>query len=308
MTTPCKVTIGSRASPLSVAQTEEVLSHLRPRFPDVEFAVVSISTGGDRRKDAPLLSLGRGTFVKDIELAVLNGEIDFAVHSAKDLPAPLPEGLALAGTVPRRDPRDALVDRWGLPLTELPAGARLGTSSPRRIAQLKALRPDLEALPIRGNVGTRLEKARGSDYDGVIVAVAGLLRLGREAEITEHLSPDAFTPDVGQGTLAVEVRADDAETIAMLSTIDDRHSSLTLQAERGFLAALGGGCQVPVAAYAQLEGETLRISTMAAVPDGSRIFRTDASYDADDAPSAGRQAARALLDTGAEEIIESGRP
>lgn len=307
MTTHRKVTIGSRASPLSVAQTEEVLSHLRPHFPDVDFDVVPISTGGDRRKDAPLVSLGRGTFVKEIELALLNGEIDLAIHSAKDLPAPLPEGLALAGTVPRRDPRDALVDRWELPLEELPAGARIGTSSPRRIAQLKALRPDVEALPIRGNVGTRLEKARGSDYDGIVVAVAGLLRLGRDAEITEHLSADAFTPDVGQGTLAVEVRADDAATVEMLSTINDRPTSLALQAERGFLAALGGGCQVPVAAYARLEGEALRISTMAAVPDGSRIFRTDARYDADDASSAGRQAAQALLDEGAEEIIESGQ-
>ena len=304
MTTRLKVTVGSRASPLSVAQTEEVLSQLRPHYPDSEFAVVPITTGGDRRKEAPLLSLGRGTFVKEIELALINGEIDFAVHSAKDLPASLPEGLTLAGIVPRQDPRDALIDRWGLPLMELPPGARLGTSSPRRIAQLKALRPDLAVLPIRGNVGTRIEKAQGTDYDGVVVAAAGLLRLGRQSEISEYLSPDTFTPDVGQGTLAVEVRVEDTRTIEMLSAIDHRPTSLALQAERGFLAALGGGCQVPVAAYARLDGDQLHIATMAAVPDGSRIFRTDATYDADDAAAAGERAAEALLATGAREIID----
>ena len=299
-----KVTVGSRASPLSVAQTEEVLSQLRTHYPDTEFAVVSITTGGDRRKEAPLLSLGRGTFVKEIELALIDGEIDIAVHSAKDLPASLPEGLTLAGTVPRQDPRDALIDRWGLALMELPPGARLGTSSPRRIAQLMALRPDLAVLPIRGNVGTRIEKAGGTDYDGVVLAAAGLLRLGRQSEISEHLTPDTFTPDVGQGTLAVEVRAEDSRTIEMLRAIDHGPTSLALQAERGFLAALGGGCQVPVAAYARLDGEQLHIAAMAAVPDGSRIFRTEATYDADDAAAAGEGAAEALLATGAREIID----
>ena len=304
MTTRLKVTVGSRASPLSVAQTEEVLSQLRPHYPDIEFAVISITTGGDRRKEAPLLSLGRGTFVKEIELALIDGEIDFAVHSAKDLPASLPEGLTLAGIVPRQDPRDALIDRWGLPLMELPPGARLGTSSPRRIAQLMALRPDLAVLPIRGNVGTRIEKAGGTDYDGVVLAAAGLLRLGRRSEISEHLTPDTFTPDVGQGTLAVEVRVEDTRTIEMLRAIDHRPTSLALQAERGFLVALGGGCQVPVAAYARLVGGELHISAMAAVPDGSRIFRTEATYDADDAAAAGERAAEALLATGAREIID----
>ena len=186
---------------------------------------------------------------------------------------------------------------------ELPPQARLGTSSPRRIAQLKALRSDLMVLPIRGNVGTRIEKARGEHYDGVVLAAAGLIRLGRQQEISEHLSPDTFTPEVGQGTLAVEVRVDDDATIEMLERIDHRPSSLALKAERAFLAALGGGCKVPVAAYAQLDGEELHISAMAGLPDGSRIFRIQVTGDADDAASAGNQAAEALLETGAREII-----
>ena len=304
MTTNRKVSVGSRASPLSLAQTEEVLSQLRAQFSDLDFVVIPITTSGDRDKEAPLQSLERGTFVKNIELELLNGEIDFAVHSAKDLPATLPEGLALGGIGPRQDPRDVLVNKWELPLMELPTTARLGTSSPRRTAQLKALRPDLQFLPIRGNVGTRLDKVRGDDYDGVVLAAAGLIRLGRQEEIGEYLSLDICTPEVGQGTLAVEARADDTSILQMLAKIEHRPSRIALQTERSFLGVLGGGCDVPVAAYARLEGDQLRVSAMAAVPDGSRVFRADVAYDAEDAQEAGRRAAEALLETGAREIID----
>ena len=303
MTALRRVTVGSRRSPLSRAQTEEVLSRLRTHLSDVNFIVLSISTDGDRNKETPLQDLERGTFVKEIELALLNGEIDMAVHSAKDLPAQLPDGVVLAGIGRRQDARDVQVNKWGLPLMELPAGARLGTSSPRRTALLKEMRSDLRTLPIRGNVGTRLDKARGEEYDGVVLAAAGINRLGRESEITEYLPPDRFTPDVGQGTLAVEARADDADTIEMLAMIDHQPSKSALQAERAFLAALGGGCTVPVAAYARLEGDRLDVSAMAALPDGSRVFRARVTGDATDAESAGRQAAEALLETGASGII-----
>ena len=298
------VTVGSRTSPLSVAQTEEVLKLLRARFQDVEFVVEPITTGGDRNKDAPLLSLGRGTFVKEIELALLGGTIDFAVHSAKDLTAILPEGLALAAAPRREDPRDVLVNRWGLPLEKMPPDARIGTSSPRRTAQLKALRPDLRVVPIRGNVGTRLDKAQGDDYDGVVLAAAGLLRLGRQAEISEYLPSDTFTPEVGQGTLAVQARSGDTETVKMLAEIDHAPSSTALRAERSFLAELGGGCKVPVAAYARLYGGQLTISAMAAVPDGSRVFRTQVTSDSADPEAVGKSAAEALLETGAREIVD----
>jgi hydroxymethylbilane synthase len=306
MTTLRRVAVGTRTSPLSVAQTEEVLSQLRVHSPECDFAVVPIVTSGDRYKDAPLLSLGRGTFVKEIETALLNGEIDLAVHSAKDLLSPLPEGLTLAAIGRRKDPRDVQVNRWGLPLIDLPPDARLGTSSPRRTALLKELRADIRVLPIRGNVGTRLDKARGDDYDGVVLAAAGIVRLGREAEITEHLPPDTFVPEVGQGALAVEARAGDTKIIEMLAKIDHGPSRTAFQAERAFLAVLGGGCTVPVAAYAQLDGSQLHISAMAAVPDGSRVFRTQVTAPADDAEYAGRRTAQALLAAGAGEILERG--
>ena len=301
-----RVTVGSRTSPLSLAQTEEVLGPLKALHPDTDFAVVPITTGGDRHKEAPLLSMARGMFVKEIELALLNGSIDFAVHSAKDLPATLPGGLTIAAFSERRDARDVLVNRWNMPLKELPSSARLGTSSPRRTAQLKALRPDIEILPIRGNVGTRLDKARGDEYDGVVLAAAGLERLGRQGEICEYLSPEDFTPEVGQGALAAEARASDSDMLKLLATIDHWPTTAPVTSERAFLATIGGGCQVPVAAHASLSGSELHISAMAATPDGSRIFRVQVVCAAEDPTSAGRRAAQALMETGAEGIIARG--
>ena len=303
MTTRKRVTVGSRTSPLALAQTEEILRPLRVLHPDTEFMIVPITTGGDRRKNAPLLSMARGMFVKEIELALLNREIDFAVHSAKDLPSALPDGLTLAAFGPRQDPRDVLVNRWGLPYRELPSGARIGTSSPRRTAQLKAYRPDVEILPIRGNVGTRVEKARGDQYDGVVLAAAGLVRLGSQGEISEYISPDICIPDVGQGALAVEVRASDSDIVGMLAGVDHHATSTAVTAERAFLETIGGGCQVPVAAYAQLDGAELHISTMAAVPDGSEIYRVQVTCDTSEPRLAGHQAAEALMDAGARHIV-----
>ena len=201
--------IGTRGSPLALAQAEEVVSRLRDGFPSAVFEVTPMTTGGDRRKDAALVSLGRGAFAKDIEMALLNGDIDLAVHSAKDLASELPEGLVIAGSVPRQDPRDALIDRWAAPLSELPPGARIGTGSPRRTALLKSLRPDIEVVPIRGNVGTRVGKVGGPECDGVVVAAAGLARLGRIAEAHELFPAETFVPDAGQGTLAIEARSGD---------------------------------------------------------------------------------------------------
>ncbi len=295
--------IGARSSPLSLAQAEEVAAPLRKRFPDLRFEVVTLSTAGDRDRKSSLVSLGRGAFVKEIEVALLEGRIDVAVHSAKDVPSDLPEGLTLAGTVPRRDPRDVLVDRWSLPLDELPPGARLGTSSPRRTAQIKARRPDIEMTPIRGNVGTRLEKARGPDYDGVVLAAAGLARLDRLDEVAEYLPIDVCTPDVGQGTLAVEVREEDRELMEMLERIDDVPTSTALRAERAFLAALRGGCTVPVAAYGRIEDGRLRITSMAAAPDGSRVYRIDRDWPPERPEEAGTRMAEALLDAGARDIV-----
>lgn len=306
MNTLARVTVGTRTSSLSLTQTEEALRPLRVHFPDTEFVVVPITTDGDRRKDAPLLSMERGMFAKEIELALLNREIDFAVHSAKDLPSRLPDGLVIAAFGKREDPRDVLVSRLNLPLLELPRGARLGTSSPRRTAQIKALRPDIQALPIRGNVDTRLEKACSTEYEGVVLAAAGLIRLGRQNEVTEYLAPEICTPDVGQGALAVEALADDDATTEMLGKIDDLPTSVAVRAERAFAESMGSGCKTPVAAYAQVERDELRISAMAATPDGSRVFRVRLTHAAEEPVLAGQRVADMLMRAGASEIIAGG--
>ena len=299
------VLVGSRSSPLAVAQTDEVLSLLRRRFPDREFSVVPMATLGDKNKEAPLLSMEKGMFVKEIERALLDGEIDLAVHSAKDLTADLPDGLTIRAAGRRQDARDIQVNRWGLRLAELPMGARLGTSSPRRAAQIRALHPDLRVVDIRGNVGTRLEKAGRDDYDGVVLAAAGLVRLGRQAEVTEYLVPETVTPEVGQGTLAAEARSDDGDMIEMLAAIKHRPTSTALEVERSFLNALGGGCRVPVTAYARLEEGLIDVLAMAGLPDGSKVFRRRLSCDASDPRGAGEAAAEALLADGAAEIVNA---
>ena len=307
MTTPRTVRVGSRKSPLAISQSEEVVAKLRTSFPAHDFTIVRISTGGDRDKVSSLQSLGRGTFSKDIEDALLRSEVDLAVHSAKDLAPDLPDGLSLGGVIEREDPRDVLVNRWGVTLAELPASARIGTGSPRRGAQILALRPDLRVLPIRGNVGTRLEKSRGTEYDGIVLAAAGLLRLGMQSHITEYLNPDTFTPEAGQGTIALQVRRDDAETTEMIAAIDHQPSRNSLTAERAFVDVIGGGCKVPVAAHARSEGSKFRVSAMAALPDGSKMYRIEVEDEADDPAAAGARAAEVLLDQGARQIVESGR-
>ena len=298
--------IGSRKSPLALAQTGEVASRLRAHFPDLRVELVPMSTGGDRSKEAPLLSLGRGTFVKEIEAALLSGEIDLAVHSAKDLPASSTDGLTIAAFGPREDARDVLVDRWNVPFEGLPAGARIGTGSPRRTAQLRALRPDVEILPIRGNVGTRIEKVRGDGYDGVVVASAGLIRLNRQDAVSEYLSPEVCTPDAGQGALAIQTRADSEDIVELLSQIDHSPTSTAVRAERALVETMGGGCTSPIGAYARLLGDGIAVTAMVAEPDGSRIVRVNEICDASDPEAAGRLVAEALFEAGASDLASWG--
>ena len=244
-------------------------------------------------------------FVKEIELALLSGEIDIAVHSAKDMPATLPAGLAIAAFPEREDARDVLVNRWNAPLSELPSGARLGTSSPRRTAQIKAARPDLEVLPIRGNVDTRLQKAASNEYDGAVLAAAGILRLGRHSEISAFLSPTECVPDVGQGALAVQVRESDDEMVDFVQAIDHAPTSAAVRAERAFLLAMGGGCAMPTAAYAEIKDGNLRILGMVAKPDGSEIYRVSETYDCANPEEAGISIAALLLEAGGTRITET---
>ena len=217
--------------------------------------------------------MGLGIFVSEIELQLLQGELDMAVHSLKDMPTKLPEGLALGAVLRRKDPRDVLVNRWHCPMADLPDGARIGTSSPRRQALLKSLCPRATVLPIRGNVETRLQKAMGDDYDGAILAAAGLIRLELSEHVAEYLSPQRFVPPPGQGVLAVEIRADDDSMQDVVRSIEDTPTRLAATAERAFLEKLGSGCQMAVGAYARAEGEILFMTIFISSPDGQKSFR-----------------------------------
>ena len=244
-------------------------------------------------------------FVKEIELALLNREIDIAVHSAKDMPAVLPTGLRIAAFTEREDARDVLVNRWDASLSDLPPGTRLGTSSPRRTAQIRAARPDIEILPIRGNVDTRISKANSEEFDGAVLAAAGIKRLGRQSEISSYLSPEECVPDVGQGALAVQIRDSDSELLSVVSAIDHGPTSTAVRAERAFLTAMGGGCTMPTAAYAEVEDDKLHILAMVATPDGSSIYRVSELYDAASPEAAGTAVSVLLLEMGASRIMEA---
>jgi len=267
------IKVGTRGSRLALRGTEEVLDALRPIHPDVEFQVVTVRTQGDTNPDKPLTGMGPGIFVKEIERLLIGGDLDMAVHSLKDLPTLLPEELVLGALLKGEDPRDALVNRWNCPLADLPEGARIGTSSPRRRAQLQNLCPQVTVVPIRGNVDTRLRKAQGEEYDGAILAAAALVRLGLTDHVAEYLSPQRFVPPPGQGVLAVEVRVDDDSMVDLLRTIDHTATRLAATAERGFLEKLGGGCQLPVGAYAQAAGDILLLTVFLSSPDGKKAFR-----------------------------------
>ena len=305
MTSPRVVRVGTRASKLAMAQTEEVVRVLRAVRRDIRFEIITVVPEGDRRKTAPLTSLERGTFVKGVEERLLAGAIDMAVHSAKDMPSVLPEGLTIAAFPKREDARDAIVSRWGKPLDELPSGARIGSSSPRRSGQILAARPDIEIVPMRGNVDTRLARVAAGEYDGAALAAAGLRRLGLLNEAAHILPPAVCVPDAGQGALAVETRAGDAETERLAAPTNHPPTWASATAERAFVETLGGGCRVPVAAYAvpRGDGAALHIRAMACLPDGSRVFRASITAPPSAPRAAGRQAATALLATGAGEIL-----
>ena len=266
--------VGTRGSALALAQTRIVCDALRARDPGLEIRVEKITTTGDACPTESLGALGRGVFVTEIETSLRAGHVDFAVHSAKDLPSVMPDDLAIAAFPPRVDARDVLVSRKGT-LRELPAGARVGTSSPRRACQLRAARPDLAVLEMRGNVDTRLRKLAAGEFDAILLAAAGLIRLGRDSEATEWLDPDVIVPCVGQGALAVEARADDRATRDLLALLDDGDTRAAVESERAFLAELGAGCRAAVAAHATVvsPGE-LSLAAMIGAVDGRHVRAT----------------------------------
>jgi hydroxymethylbilane synthase len=300
------VRLGSRGSALARWQAEHVRARLETAHPGLQVEVRLIRTTGDRITDVPLARIGdRGLFTKEIDRAVLEGEVDIAVHSLKDMPTRLPDGLILAAVLDREDPRDALLVAPGRPrsLAGLPPGARVGTSSLRRRAQLLHRRPDLIVEDLRGNLDTRLARVAEGDYDAAILARAGIRRLGREDAIAEILEPPDWLPAPGQGALAVVAREDDAETLALVAPLDDPVARPTTTAERAFLRTLEGGCQIPIGALATQVGDTLQLHGFVSSTDGQTFLRGQASGDARDPVALGQELARSLLDRGAREIL-----
>lgn len=296
------LTIGTRRSRLALAQTALVEAALRAAHPDIRIAITPISTRGDLTLDRPLAAIGdKGLFVAEIEAALRDGRIDLAVHSAKDLPAEQPPDLALAAFLPRADARDTLVSRAG-GLAALPSGARVGTGSPRRACQLRAQRPDLVLLDVRGNVDTRLRKLAAGDYDALVLAAAGLDRLGVADAVTERLEPDVMLPAVGQGALAVETRADDRRVSALVAALNHAPTALAVRAERAFLAAVGGGCAAAVGAYGVVEEDRIALTGLIGAADG-RMVRGARHGAAADGPALGAALAAALLTAGGAALL-----
>jgi hydroxymethylbilane synthase len=299
------VRIGTRGSVLALAQAQAVADALRAAGADVD--IVAMRTEGDRRASARLADVGgKGLFVREIEEALLDGRVDVAVHSLKDLPAEVPEGLELAAFPPREDPADVLVTSTGARLEELPAGARIGTSSLRRKAMVLAARADLVVEPLRGNVDTRLAKLAAGQCDGVVLAAAGLRRLALRPPHVQALSVETFVPAVGQGVLAVEVRSGDTATGRLVAAMDHADTRACALAERSYLRRLGASCNTPMAAHAVLEGAgeraRLRMTAVVASEDGRRILRADAAGARGDAEQLGRGLAELLLERGAEAV------
>jgi hydroxymethylbilane synthase len=297
----------TRGSKLALIQTGQVVDVLAARWPDITFEIVTASTPGDRDKQTPLTTLGQGVFVKGVEEQLLDGRVDLAVHSLKDVPTAETPGLTLGAFPLRADARDGLVCRVGRNLASLPAGARVGTGSPRRAAQLLALRDDLQMTPIRGNLDTRLRKLHDGEIEALTVAIAGMERLGRLAELDQALEVDECTPAAGQGTLVVQCRADDTRALEILAAVDTSTIRAESLAERAFLARLGGGCQLPAGAVARVfDGGNLEIVGVVASADGRRLVREHASGRADDAAGAGESLADALLPA-ARSLIDLGQ-
>ena len=299
--------VGSRGSALALIQDHVVISQLKANSPNLNFEVDTVRTRGDADQTSRLAGMGLGIFVKELEEELLSGKLDIAVHSLKDMPTLLADGLVLGAVLSREDPRDVLVNRFGSPLDGLAEGTKIGTSSPRRAAQLKMFAPQVEIVSIRGNVETRLRKARGDEADGAILAAAGMIRLGLADQITEYLPTTQFVPPPGQGILAVEARADDHHMLELLSAIDDPDTRYEATAERAFLERLGGGCSVPVGAFAQCTGGTMKMSIFVSTEDGQKNFTSEVSGPKTDPQALATEAFRVLEHDGGADLVAVAR-
>ncbi len=296
-----KLRIGSRGSQLALWQANHISALLREQGHTVELEI--IRTTGDKITDVALAKVGtKGMFTKEIEEALADSRVDLAVHSLKDLPTEVPPGFELAAITKRENPSDVLLSRKYESLAALPHGARVGTSSLRRQAQLKAIRPDLEIFPLRGNVDTRLRKLEAGEFDAIILAAAGLYRLGRTEFVREVISPDVMCPAAGQGALGIEIRAGDTDIRNYLKFLDDAASRSSTTCERALLNKLGGGCQVPIGAFAEVHGDRLQLHSIVARPDGTQVLRE--SQQGTDPRALGEAVGETLLRRGAESILQ----
>lgn len=299
------IKIGTRASKLAMWQANWVKSALTVDHPKQPIELVTIKTKGDKILDVPLAKIGgKGLFVKEIEQALLDGRIDIAVHSMKDMPAKIPDGLCIGAVPVREDPADVLISKNGIYFSRLKQGSTIGTSSLRRGAQIRHRRPDITIVPLRGNVETRLKKLQTDNIEAVVLAAAGIKRLNLSHRITEHLNFDVLLPAVGQGALSIEIRQNDPYIQPMIQSLDDPHAHAIVMGERAFLNYLGGSCQVPIAGHGLITDNTFRLTGLVADLDGSRILKATLSGPADSTETIGISLAQHLLDQGADRILE----
>ena len=302
------IRIATRQSPLALWQAEEVQRRLLQAYPDLTVELVKMTTKGDQLLESPLSKIGgKGLFVKELEVGMLEGRADIAVHSMKDVPMEFPEGLHLSVVMVRENPLDAFVSNNYTSLDDLPRDARVGTCSLRRQCQLKSKHPDFQLLDLRGNVNTRLAKLDADEYDAIILASAGLIRLGMEDRIKLEIPSDVSLPAVGQGAIGIECRTDDVETNELLKVLHDDDTSTRLSAERAMNKHLNGGCQIPIAGFAELQGDSLTMRGLVGSPDGSKMLFSQKSGPASSAEEIGIEIAKDLLSQGAGEILDAIR-
>ena len=299
------IRIGTRGSPLALWQANWIKSCLEEEHEDMRVELVRVKTSGDKIQDVALAKIGgKGLFTKEIEESLIRNEIDLAVHSMKDVPVKFPNGLGIAVITEREDPRDALVSRNGLKLAELPQNARIGTGSLRRTTQLLHYRPDFKIHPLRGNVETRLDKLETEGLDAVILASAGLKRLGLEDRITEKIDPDIMLPGIGQGAVGIETRNQDILVLDAIFPLDDGITHTAVLAERAFLATLEGGCQVPIGGYATIEKGNLTLKGLVGNLDGTKMFKSQKSGPDHEAEKIGKELGKEILQMGADKILK----
>jgi len=299
------ITIGTRGSELALWQANWVKSSLLKRYSSLQVELLIIKTKGDKILDVPLAKVGgKGLFVKEIEEALLNNTIDLAVHSMKDMPADIPEGLCICAVPEREVPNDVLISHKKLTLSGLPEGAKIGTSSLRRSSQILNYRPDIQILPLRGNLNTRIKKLESENLDAIVLAAAGMKRLGLENKISEYIDLETLLPAVGQGALCIETRQEDPDTHEIVSQLDHEKTSTVTKSERAFLHRLEGGCQVPMAAYGTIKRSELTLTGMVAEIDGKRIIKKTTKGPVEQAEQIGIELAELLINLGANEILE----